>query len=61
MNSGRRNFFRDISGMVVVGVAGETLADRAAIRFPKPIGSPVLESLPPVIENAQDVHATWTR
>lgn len=32
---------------------GET----TAIRWPKPIGSPVLESVRPVIENARDVHA----
>ena len=26
------------------------------LRWPKPIGSPVLESLRPVIENSRDVH-----
>ena len=57
MNIGRRSFFRDISSMVVVGVAGERFADTAPVRLPKPIGSPVLASLAPVIENAQDVHA----
>lgn len=57
MNNSRRDFFRDVSGLVVFAVAGETFADKTPIRLPKPIGSPVLESLPPVIENAQDVHA----
>jgi hypothetical protein len=57
MNSSRRNFFRDISGMMAVGIVGERFVDKTSIRLPKPIGSPVLESLPPVIENARDVHA----
>jgi len=28
----------------------------ASLRWPKPIGSPVLDSLRPVIENSRDVH-----
>ena len=31
-------------------------ASSATLRWPKPIGSPVLESLRPVIEHSRDVH-----
>ena len=33
----------------------------SAIRWPKPIGSPVLDSLPPVIENSRDVKTKLPR
>jgi Queuosine salvage protein len=35
--------------------ASFSVADKSALRWPKPIGSPVLESLRPVIENSRDV------
>jgi hypothetical protein len=49
--------------MIAAAAGGETLrqaaatpASREKVRWPKPIGSPVLDSLPPVIENSRDVH-----
>jgi hypothetical protein len=58
MTSSRRNFFRDISGMVAIAVASRQLvrdAGKTVRRWPNPIGSPVLESLSPVIERSRDV------
>jgi len=38
--------------------AASTSSSQKALRWPKPIGSPVLDSLPPVIENSRDVHTS---
>src|ERR1700692_3160738 len=62
--SERRRFLRGLGGFMMLAAAGgETLRQAAAstasprrVRWPKPIGSPVLDSLPPVIENSRDVH-----
>jgi hypothetical protein len=62
--TGRRQFLRGLgSSMVLAAAGGEGLpaaasfsaGDKSALRWPKPIGSPVLESLRPVIENSRDV------
>ncbi len=49
--------------MIAAAAGGESLRQaaasipsRAKVPWPKPIGSPVLDSLPPVIENSRDVH-----
>lgn len=55
MTTSRRDFFRDISSLAIAGVAAGDFDEKAAIRWPKPIGSPVLESLRPVIEDSRDV------
>jgi Potential Queuosine, Q, salvage protein family len=62
--SERRRFLRGLGGyMMLAAAGGESLRQAAAstaspqkVRWPKPIGSPVLDSLPPVIENSRDVH-----
>jgi Potential Queuosine, Q, salvage protein family len=62
--SERRRFLRGFGGFMMLAAAGgESLrqaaastASREKVRWPKPIGSPVLDSLPPVIENSRDVH-----
>jgi hypothetical protein len=62
--SERRRFLRGVGGFMMLAAAGgKTLRQAAAtsvspekVRWPKPIGSPVLDSLPPVIENSRDVH-----
>lgn len=62
--SERRRFLRGLGGyMMMAAAGGETLRQAAAstssphkVRWPKPIGSPVLDSLPPVVENSRDVH-----
>ncbi len=48
-----RNLVSGVSAMMLGAVATE----KTPIRWPKPIGSPVLESLSPVISNSRDVHA----
>jgi len=61
---GRRQFLQNAtSSMIAAAAGGESLRQAAAstasphkVRWPKPIGSPVLDSLPPVIENSRDVH-----
>src|SRR5580704_15004505 len=62
--SERRRFLRGLGGFMMVAAAGGESIRRVAactaspqkVRWPKPIGSPVLDSLPPVIENSRDVH-----
>ena len=61
---GRRQFLQSAtSSMIAAAAGGESLRQAAAstaspkkVPWPKPIGSPVLDSLPPVIENSRDVH-----
>ncbi len=61
---GRRQFLQSATSSVIAAAAGgESLrqaaassASRKKVPWPKPIGSPVLDSLPPVIENSRDVH-----
>jgi hypothetical protein len=69
---GRRRFLQGLSSSMMMAAAGgenlrqhagssshETHANEksgAASRWPKPIGSPVLDSLRPVIEKSRDVH-----
>jgi hypothetical protein len=62
--TGRRQFLQGLgSSMVLAAAGGEGLPaaasfsarDNSALRWPKPIGSPVLDSLRPVIENSRDV------
>jgi Potential Queuosine, Q, salvage protein family len=62
--SERRSFLRGLGGFMMLAAAGGKNLRQAAVstapprkvRWPKPIGSPVLDSLPPVIENSRDVH-----
>jgi len=71
MDSSRRIFVKGIPALSVAAAAGSpfvrfTFDSRPAgvfqspsqreIRWPKPIGSPVLDSLRPVIEHSRDVH-----
>ena len=71
MDSSRRIFVKGIPALTVEAAAGSPFARLAfdsqpdgafqsptqrEIRWPKPIGSPVLESLRPVIEHSRDVH-----
>jgi len=55
----RRRFLQQISGSILLAAAGaeglRPLVGKASMRWPKPIGSPVLESLRPVIEHSRDV------
>ncbi len=64
--NGRRDFLKSLGSLgLVAGVRGipsfsraDTVAARDSslpIRWPKPIGSPVLESIRPAIENSRDV------
>ena len=68
MDASRRTFMKGISAISIVSTAGSELLHSAAaaaessqkarapeIRWPKRIGSPVLESIRPVIENSRDV------
>jgi len=61
---GRRQFLQGLgSSMMLAAAGGESLRPSAAsppagsptLRWPKPIGSPVLDSLRPVIEKSRDV------
>jgi hypothetical protein len=62
--SERRRFLRGLGGFMMLAAAGGESPPQAAastaspqkVRWPKPIGSPVLDSLPPVIEHSRDVH-----
>lgn len=65
METSRRAFVKGISVLSVAAAAGSEFLRSAAasqsssakeIRWPKPIGSPVLESLRPAIENSRDVY-----
>ncbi len=65
MESSRRNFLKSVSALPIAAVAGPRLLRPAfpsqatvtkQIRWPKEIGSPVLDSLRPVIEHSKDVH-----
>src|SRR5580704_1442079 len=61
--SERRRFLRGFGGFMMLAAAGgesirqaaATSVSREKLRWPKPIGSPVLDSLPPVIEDSRDV------
>ena len=61
---GRRDFLKVISSLSLLAPArgvpavGRSVArgdEAAPLRWPKPIGSPVLESLRPAIEHSRDV------
>ena len=67
-DGGRRRFLQGLgSSMMLAAAGGEALRRAAAsspmstsaestpVRWPKPIGSPVLDSLRPVIEHSRDV------
>jgi len=63
--TGRRRFLQGLgSSMMLAAAGGESFrraaasssADNTPLRWPKPIGSPVLDSLRPVIEHSRDVH-----
>jgi hypothetical protein len=70
MESSRRAFVKGISALSVAAAAAAESLRAAAIelhsrpasnsaveiRWPKPLGSPVLDSLAPVIEHSKDVH-----
>ena len=69
MDTGRRTFVKGLSALSIASVPGAELFHCSAsaaksrqparapeIRWPKPIGSPVLESIRPVIEKSRDVH-----
>lgn len=55
----RRRFLQRISGSILLAAAGgeslPLLAGQSSMRWPKLIGSPVLDSLRPVIEHSRDV------
>jgi putative queuosine salvage protein len=62
---GRRQFLQGLGTSMMLAAAGSessrpaaasTPAGTSTVRWPKPIGSPVLESLRPVIEHSRDVH-----
>jgi hypothetical protein len=60
---GRRQFLQGFgSSMMLAAAGGESLrrfagaSENPPLRWPKPIGSPVLESLRSVIEKSRDVH-----
>jgi hypothetical protein len=67
--TGRRRFLQGLGSSLVIAagpalpgraaessiIANPTVTSSRALRWPKPIGSPVLESLRPVIENSRDV------
>jgi hypothetical protein len=59
MNSGRRQFVQGIGSLGVLALAGKgTLmanSKTVPMPWPKVIGSPVLDSLHPVIERSRDV------
>src|ERR1700723_745414 len=50
------NPLRHAAGANPSGVNLDGVKSDASLRWPKPIGSPVLDSLRPVIENSRDVH-----
>lgn len=64
---GRREFLKEVGGLIAFSAAGSDkllaasfsggngVTQGAALRWPKPIGSPVLDSLHPVIEHSRDV------
>jgi len=56
---GRRRFLQGLGGLAVLSAAGNarsaTAGSQRSLRWPKPIGSPVLESLRPVISGSQHV------
>ncbi len=69
METSRRTFVKGISAFAAAAAASQGFLRSATaapvspkagfaseIRWPKPIGSPVLESLAPVIEHSKDVH-----
>jgi hypothetical protein len=55
----RRRFLQRISGSILLATAGgeslQSLAGKSSMRWPKSIGSPVLDGLRPVIEHSRDV------
>src|SRR5271168_2850375 len=50
-----RETFRLAAGATPSDAIPSNMSPDASLRWPKPIGSPVLESLRPVIENSRDV------
>src|SRR5947209_824961 len=55
---GRRNFLQQLGSVGLLMAAGKTplrAADSSSIRWPSLSGSPVLDSLHPVIEHSRDV------
>jgi hypothetical protein len=70
VNRNRREFLQGISALAVVAAAGGNplhAADASKprssgpLRWPKPTGSPVLESLRPVIEHSRDVRTHYDK
>ena len=64
---GRRQFLQSATSSIIAAAtggeslrqaAGVTPSPQKALPWPKTIGSPVLDSLPPVIENSRAVHTS---
>jgi Potential Queuosine, Q, salvage protein family len=67
MNLSRRKVLQGITALAAVAVAGKTSASVAesgpadSLHWPRPLGSPVTESLRPVIENSRDVRTHYEK
>ena len=68
MNFSRRQVMQGITALAAVAAAGKTsaFADGSmnsgpadSLHWPRPLGSPVTESLRPVIENSRDVRTHY--
>ena len=59
-SGGRRRFLQGLGSFAMLAAAGRerlpVTGGSLPLRWPKPIGSPVLDSLRPVIEHSRDVH-----
>ncbi len=65
MNFTRREVLKVSGTTMVAAVAGASglaaAAESATLPWPRPLGSPVTESLRPVIENSRDVHTHYQK
>jgi hypothetical protein len=69
MNASRRQVLQGITALTAVAAAGKTSALAAepksrptdSLHWPPPLGSPVTESLRPVIENSRDVRTHYEK
>src|SRR6476620_12468156 len=70
MNANRRQVLQGITALTAVAAAGKTSAFAAesvtsgpadSLHWPQPLGSPVTDSLRPVIENSRDVRTHYEK
>jgi hypothetical protein len=70
MNASRRQVLQGITALTAIAAAGRTSAFAAesvnsgsadSLHWPQPLGSPVTESLRPVIENSRDVRTRYEK